>query len=174
MKVPVLRWPEDAEEVARCRALGLPRLLLLERSACPPVCADPLEDWARTPVPEDDLRARTAALLARAAGHLPVVDTANVLHFCGSALLLGPGEAPLVRLLVHGYRSLVTRAELAMQIWPDAAPHRRNALDLRVLRIRRRIAPLGLEIRTVWGRGYVLTSRCVDPVTPGDPDHVGA
>jgi DNA-binding response OmpR family regulator len=32
----------------------------------------------------------------------------------------------------------------------------RNALDVHVLRLRRRIAPLGLEIRTVRARGYLL------------------
>ena len=32
----------------------------------------------------------------------------------------------------------------------------RNALDVHVLRLRRRLAPLGLEIRTVRSRGYLL------------------
>ena len=32
----------------------------------------------------------------------------------------------------------------------------RNALDVHVLRLRRRIAPLGLEIRTVRSRGYLM------------------
>ncbi len=35
----------------------------------------------------------------------------------------------------------------------------RNALDVHVLRLRRRIAPLGLEVRTVRSRGYLLQSR---------------
>ena len=32
----------------------------------------------------------------------------------------------------------------------------RNALDVHMLRLRRRIAPLGLEVRTVRSRGYLL------------------
>jgi DNA-binding response OmpR family regulator len=35
----------------------------------------------------------------------------------------------------------------------------RNALDLHMMRIRQRIASLGLTVRTVWSRGYVLDSR---------------
>jgi DNA-binding response OmpR family regulator len=32
----------------------------------------------------------------------------------------------------------------------------RNALDLHMMRVRQRINALGLTVRTVWGRGYVL------------------
>ena len=39
--------------------------------------------------------------------------------------------------------------------WPKGAPGR-NALDVHVLRLRRRLAPLGLAIRTVRVRGYLL------------------
>ena len=35
-------------------------------------------------------------------------------------------------------------------------PPTRNALDVHILRLRRRIAELGLEIRTVRSRGYLL------------------
>ena len=44
---------------------------------------------------------------------------------------------------------------LAERAWPTGVPTR-NALDVHVLRLRRRIAPLGLEIRTVRARGYLL------------------
>ena len=38
---------------------------------------------------------------------------------------------------------------------PGTAPGR-NVLDVHVLRLRRRLAPLGLAIRTVRSRGYML------------------
>ncbi len=41
---------------------------------------------------------------------------------------------------------------------PSGVPTR-NALDVHVLRLRRRIAPLGLEIRTVRSRGYLMQVR---------------
>ena len=39
--------------------------------------------------------------------------------------------------------------------WPRGAPGR-NALDVHMLRLRRRIAPVGLAIKTVRSRGYLL------------------
>jgi DNA-binding response OmpR family regulator len=47
---------------------------------------------------------------------------------------------------------------LADRAWPTGVPTR-NALDVHVLRLRRRIAPVGLEIRTVRSRGYLMQSR---------------
>lgn len=40
-------------------------------------------------------------------------------------------------------------------VWPGQAPGR-NALDVHILRLRRRLLPLGLAIRTVRSRGYLL------------------
>jgi DNA-binding response OmpR family regulator len=49
----------------------------------------------------------------------------------------------------------VSRDALARAGWPDGAPGR-NALDVHVLRLRRRLVPVGLVIRTVRSRGYLL------------------
>jgi DNA-binding response OmpR family regulator len=49
----------------------------------------------------------------------------------------------------------VSREALAKAGWPDGAPGR-NALDVHVLRLRRRLALVGLAIRTVRSRGYLL------------------
>ena len=40
--------------------------------------------------------------------------------------------------------------------WGDEMSANRNALDLRILRLRRRLAAMGLRIVTVWGKGYIL------------------
>jgi len=50
---------------------------------------------------------------------------------------------------------VVGRELMARRAWPTGAPTR-NALDVHILRLRRRIAPLGLEVRTVRSRGYLL------------------
>jgi DNA-binding response OmpR family regulator len=44
----------------------------------------------------------------------------------------------------------------------------RNALDVHMLRLRRRLEPLGLEVRTVRSRGYVL-----QPATNGNANGNG-
>ena len=57
--------------------------------------------------------------------------------------------------LIERYAAVVSRDQLARSGWPVGAPGR-NALDVHVLRLRRRIAPLGLAIKTVRSRGDLL------------------
>ncbi|MFD9795227.1 winged helix-turn-helix domain-containing protein [Streptomyces sp. NPDC059070] len=154
--VRVLRWPEQAAQLEQCRADGVPRLLLVAPATPPPRCVDQLEDWIRTPADPQDLHARQAALQVRAAPRDPVLDHHGILHFGDQSLPLAPGEAALVRLLLAAYRGIVSREDLTAQMWPAAENLRRNALDVRILRVRRRLAPLGLVIKTVWGNGYML------------------
>ncbi|MEU2717243.1 winged helix-turn-helix domain-containing protein [Streptomyces sp. NPDC007205] len=151
----MLRWPEQAKEIEACRRRKLPRMLLVAPHAEPPLSVDPLEDWVRAPVDDADLQARWDALTARVAPRKPVID-GQVLHFRGRRLLLAAGEADLVRVLLASYRTVVSREDLAARIWPAGGIERRNALDVRILRTRRRLAPLGLAIKTVWRRGYLL------------------
>ncbi|MBT2418878.1 helix-turn-helix domain-containing protein [Streptomyces sp. ISL-22] len=155
-RVHLLRWPEQAAEVERYRLRRMPRLLVVAPGARPPATLDPLEDWVREPVDDGELQARWEILRARAVPRAPVVDSQDVLHYAGRRLPLAAGEAELVRLLLESYRSVVRREELAQRLWPDSDARRRNALDVRVLRARRRLEPLGLIIRTVWRRGYLL------------------
>ena len=57
--------------------------------------------------------------------------------------------------LVQRFGAVVQRDDLAAAGWPEGLPGR-NALDVHVLRLRRRIAPVGLVIRTIRARGYLL------------------
>jgi DNA-binding winged helix-turn-helix (wHTH) protein len=57
--------------------------------------------------------------------------------------------------LLERYGSVVSRETLTSAGWPGGAPGR-NALDVHVLRLRRRLDPIGLAIRTVRSRGYLL------------------
>ena len=60
----------------------------------------------------------------------------------------------------------MSRDQLAKAGWPRGAPGR-DALDVHMLRLRRRIAPIGLAIKTVRSRGYLLEaeSQVSSPVT---------
>ena len=49
----------------------------------------------------------------------------------------------------------MSRDVLARAGWPEGAPGR-NALDVHVLRLRRRLAEVRLAIRTARSRGYLL------------------
>ncbi len=154
LDVAVIRWPEEAvrrDEVALGRQ---PRLLLVAEDALPPDVTDCLEDWVRVPAFERDIRARTAALAARAGRHgrLQLVD--SVLSAGGTYVLLSEVDVRLVSVLLERAGSVVPREELNERGWE--LPVDRNLLDVHILRLRRRLSPLGLEIRTVRQRGYLL------------------
>ena len=139
-------------------AARTPRLLLVEGGAAAPEIEDCLEDWVRVPAAEDDVRARVAAMGVRAQAHLstvPNLDGDGVLRFSSGWVSLPPVESRLTNALLERFGSVVSRDALANAGWPDGAPGR-NALDVHVLRLRRRLAPVGLAIRTVRSRGYLL------------------
>lgn len=153
----MLRWPDEADRLPALRAKDQPRLLLVEPNSEPPAVAGCLEDWVRLPATDPDVRARVDALLARADAHrvVPGVDEDGLLRYRDGWVALSPVETCLAAALSDRFGAVVGREALARRAWPDGLPTR-NALDVHVLRLRRRIAELGLEVRTVRGRGYVL------------------
>jgi DNA-binding response OmpR family regulator len=117
-----------------------------------------MEDWVRVPAGELEVRIRVASLSRRAERHLPglpSLDVDGVLRSGGTWVPLPPVEARLTSALLDRFGGVVSRENLAGAGWPTGAPGR-NALDVHVLRLRRRIAPLGLAIRTVRSRGYLM------------------
>jgi DNA-binding winged helix-turn-helix (wHTH) protein len=158
--VVLLRWPLERERREQLEREDRLRLLLVESDAEPPLPADCLEDWIRVPADEADVRARIDALTRRYAAHrhdLPNLDRDGVLRFGGAWVPLPPVEARLMEALVGRFGAVVSREQLARAGWPEGAPGR-NALDVHVLRLRRRISTLGLAIKTVRSRGYLLES----------------
>jgi DNA-binding response OmpR family regulator len=156
--VVLLRWPADALRREQLAERGSPRLLLLEDDEGPPVARDCLEDWIRVPAAEGDVAARVRNLATRLAVHdsgAPSLDADGVLRYNTAWVPLPPVEGRLTDALLSRFGAVVSRDNLARAGWPEGAPGR-NALDVHVLRLRRRIAPLGLVIRTVRSRGYLL------------------
>lgn len=156
--VELLRWPHDQERREGLRSQGLPRLLLVDPDQPPPVVTDPLEDWVRLPASDVDVEARVRALLHRSGRHLeprPTLDPDGVLRHGDGWVSLPPVEARLMSALLGRFGAVVSREQLARAGWPQGAPGR-NALDVHMLRVRRRIAPLELVIRTIRSRGYLL------------------
>jgi hypothetical protein len=158
MDVVLLRWPADEARRDRLDDEGRPRLLLVEGGAAAPRCDDVLEDWIRVPADEADVRARIDTLSRRVvlrSRERPDLDRDGLLRFGGGWVPLPPVEARLMAALIERYETVVSREQLARSGWPNGAPGR-NALDVHVLRLRRRIAPLDLAIKTVRSRGYLL------------------
>jgi DNA-binding response OmpR family regulator len=163
MDVVLLRWPAESARRDELIDAGRAHLLLVEDGALPPDPMDCLEDWIRVPAPELDLRARLTALEARAARHAPTtptLDADGVLRFGAAWVSLPPVEARLTQALMERFGAVVGRETLARVGWPDGTAGR-NALDVHVLRLRRRLTAVGLAIKTVRSRGYLM-----EPATP--------
>ena len=158
MDVVLVRWPAEETRRSQLREDGVARLLLVENGAPPPRSTDEFEDWVRVPADEVDLHARVENLSRKLESRTqlaPELDDDGVLRAGAGWVPLPPVEARLTSALLDRYRSVVSRDALSRAGWPHGAPGR-NALDVHVLRLRRRIAPLGLAIRTVRSRGYLL------------------
>lgn len=160
MEVALVRWPDEAEARETLRQAGQPRVLLLVGGSPPPTPVDDIEDWIRVPVSDADLRARVEWLNRRitptpVVAEVPVLDEDGLLHTDVGWASLPPVESRLTQALLDRFGAVVSRDALARAGWPQGAPGR-NALDVHVLRLRRRLAPIGLAIRTVRSRGYLL------------------
>jgi DNA-binding response OmpR family regulator len=159
MNVEVLRWPTDTNRLTELRVAGVPRLLVVSNGDELPLGIDCLEDWVAADATEREVDARRRGLQLRAQQHSvhPLLDGDGLLHHRDAWVPLSPVEQSLAGALVDRYGAVVTRDTLSDRAWPTGVPTR-NALDVHVLRLRRRIAPLGLEIRTVRSRGYLMQS----------------
>jgi two-component system, OmpR family, response regulator len=156
--VVLLRWPAEATRRSDLARQGRPRLLFVEGDDRPPDVSDCLEDWVRVPASDADVKTRMAGLKERADRHgslIPYLDEDGVLRHGSCWVPLPPVESRLTGALLERFGAVVSREHLAQVGWPEGAPGR-NALDVHVLRLRRRINPLGLVIRTVRSRGYLL------------------
>ena len=153
-----MRWPREADLRQRLTAEARARLLVVDAGAPPPQVTDLLEDWVWTSADQAETRARMETLAHRAASNRsepPTLDDDGVLRHRGLWVSLPPVEGRLARSLIDRLGAVVSRDALTRAGWPDG-PLGRNALDVHVLRLRRRLATVELAIRTVRSRGYLL------------------
>ena len=155
LEVEILRWPEDAVRLDALRSASRPRLLLLAPEAAPPEIADCCEDWIRLPASDADIGARAAGVAARAAVHspLPELQGDGRVRYRDLWVALSRTEEALLGAMAACFGSLVATDDLRGE---DGHPLTANALRVHVMRLRKRIEPIGLVVRTVHGRGYVL------------------
>ena len=152
--VELVHWPEEEARRAALAAGNRPRLLLVAPGAPAPVTADPAEDWVRLPSDHRDVQARVEALRHRTISE-PNLDDDDVLRVGAEWISLPAVEARIVRAMLGRFGLVTDRRSITGAGWPDGEPSR-NLLDVHLHRLRRRLAPVGLRIRTVRKRGYVL------------------
>ena len=151
----MVRWPLEQEMRSSLASEGRPRLLLLEDGP-PPVVTDPLEDWIRLPADDSEMWARVESLRQRwEAPRKPRLDENGVLTWGDRWVALSPIEARLTAVMLEKFSSMVSPHSLVVAT-KGTDDVRRNSLDVQLHRLRRRLAPIGLVIRTVRKRGYVL------------------
>lgn len=156
--VAVLLWPAQADQADALAADGRPRLLLVAADADPPMPEDPLCEWVRLPADERDVAARILILTRRLEPVLPErprVDANGRMLFRNMWVALSPTEARLASLLAEKFESVVPEADLGRRAWP-AGEWGNNNLRVHITRLRRRVAPLDLEVRGVRQQGFIL------------------
>ncbi len=158
--VPVLMPTARAEEVDR--VIGLE------------VGAD---DYLTKPFGTHELIARVRALLRRfdrlqeqldadraqattafRLGPLELDPAAHTVRLDGAPLELTRTEFGLLHLLLRNRGRLFNRSYLHDAVWGEPAVEGDRSVDNAVLRLRRKLGPLGDAIETVWGVGYRFTS----------------
>jgi len=159
-EIVVLQWPLEAARLVTVRADRAPRLLVGAGDDEPPADWDPLEDWVRLPADARDVQVRVAALRRRAlsSGCRPSVDGFDRLIYDGRWVSLSPNDYKLIQPLVENFDDVVPYEDVAALL-SDGTVAADSAGRVRLTRLRRRIAPLGLEIRTVRPHGLALTAR---------------
>jgi DNA-binding winged helix-turn-helix (wHTH) protein len=94
----------------------------------------------------------------------PEIDDFGVLRHQGSWIALSDRLETIMRVLMAAQGRPVTRHELARATWPDGG-RSAHALDVHIHRLRPRLAGIGLTIRTLRGRGFVLEALTGEPAT---------
>jgi DNA-binding response OmpR family regulator len=79
----------------------------------------------------------------------------GVLRTAAGWVALPELEARIMGVLLSRFGRVADRQSVLAAGWPGEAPNR-NVLDVHLHRLRRRIEPIDLRIRTVRKRGYIL------------------
>src|SRR5262249_11309485 len=101
-----------------------------------------------------DANASGGEALAR--GPLRLDPAAHLATLDGAPLDLSPTEFALLHLLLRSPGRAFSRAYLMETVWQETAIGGDRSVDNAVLRLRKKLGPLGEAVETVWGVGYRL------------------
>lgn len=153
---------------ARARGLDMPVLVITARDAVPDRVAglnSGADDYLVKPFELDEFLARVRALYRRAQGRGSdtvelgplVYQAASHELRCGEQLLaLTPRETALLDVLVQHLGAVVTKQQIGDSLFSIDNNAQLSAVEVYVHRLRKHLAPHGLQIRTVRGLGYML------------------
>jgi hypothetical protein len=155
--VRLIPWPADDALRRELTDAGVPCLLLVAPEAPPPEDWGELEDWVRLPLDPDELQGRARTLRRRArASERPWLDDDGLLRVGDRWLSLPARPRAVVELLVRRFGEVVYADELAKTYLDAGGSSRASARKTMIVRLRHRVAELGLELHNVRDSGYLL------------------
>jgi DNA-binding winged helix-turn-helix (wHTH) protein len=168
--VKIVRWPAESEKLERFRLQRSACLIVVARGARVPELAGAHEDWIREPIEAWELKTRIASLHLKATARKasPVVDEDGILCYGDAVLPLTVCEGVVLRGLIQRRPGMASRAELGKLLLSANRSASQNALDLHIMRLRRKVVPVGLAIETVRGRGFLLKTQTVEVTGSGE------
>jgi hypothetical protein len=154
--VEVVLWPEESARRDELAASGSPAFLLVPPGEAAPLCAF-LEEWTRVPAPMDDVYARLDMLRGRAAcTSVPVLRPGGVVVHGSGAVAVPTGQLSLAKLLIERFGTVVQRKDLAAAYEASGGKATDEALKAAVFRLGQRLTEVGLVLRTIRGKGFLL------------------
>ena len=123
------------------------------------------DDYLVKPFSLSELQARVRALLRRGAGTAAPTLQYGDLSFdtvdrsasvAGKALPLSLHEAGVLEILLRRFGRVVSKEQLVEQLYSYDREVSHNAIEVYVHRLRKKLNASGIEVRTQYGRGYLV------------------
>jgi two-component system OmpR family response regulator len=123
------------------------------------------DDYLVKPFSLNELRARVRALLRRGPGSAAALvsyaglsfDTVGrVASIEGRAIMLSLQETGVLETLLARFGRVVSKEQLVEQLYSYDKEVSQNAIEVYVHRLRKKLSGVGVTVRTLYGRGYLL------------------